>query len=112
MKRKEFSHHVTVGVINDNGNGSVPGYLRNGTVILTDPDAQSGIIRMRNLGPLGLAVGGLDGMGNEREPHLYLKSGETAQRFSPPARTVKIMVMGQVGQTGSATLEYDVPWWS
>jgi hypothetical protein len=40
---------------------------------------------MRNLGPLGLAIGALDSMGQE-QPHLFLKAGESHNAFRLPQR--------------------------
>ena len=89
-----------------------PGRLSNGVVILVGLDAQAGIIRLTNEGPEALAVGGLGATGQILQPDLFLRPGQTAERFVPPPGTVKLIVVGANNATGSATLEFDVPWWS
>jgi len=91
---------------------SCPGRLGNGTVILQGLDAQSGIIQLKNKGPEALAIGGLNATGQVIQPDLFLQPGDAAERWIPPPGTVKIIVVGAKFVTGTATLEYDVPWWS
>ena len=96
---------------------AVPGSLANATVILDGPEVPYGLIKLRNVGDWGLAVGALDARGNLLQPHLYLEPGDATSSFIPPAHAVKIILVGykltdddDPDTTGTATLDSDVPW--
>src|SRR5262245_15775611 len=97
----------------------VPGSLANRTVILDGPEVPYGLLKLKNVGEWGLAVGALDARGNLLQPHLYLEPGDAAASFIPPAHAVKIILVGyrltdddDPDTTGTAILDYDVPWYS
>jgi hypothetical protein len=97
----------------------VPGSLSNATVLLDGLEVPYGIIKLRNVGSWGLAVGALDALGNLLQPHVYLEPGDALAGFIPPANAVKIILVGykltdddDPSTTGTAVLDYDVPWYS
>jgi hypothetical protein len=96
----------------------VPGSLQNATILLDGPEVPYGLIKLRNTGSYGLAVGALDAYGNLLQPHIYLEPGDAISSFVPPAHAVKIILVGQKQEddsspiSGTAELDYDVPWYS
>jgi hypothetical protein len=96
----------------------VPGSLQTATVLLDGPEVPYGLIKLRNTGSYGLAVGALDAYGNLLQPHIYLEPGDAISSFVPPAHAVQIILVGQKQEgddppiSGTAELDYDVPWYS
>lgn len=80
------------------------------------PEVPYGLIRLRNTGSFGVAVAGIDSHGRLLQPHVYLEPGQAIASFVPPAHAVKIIMVGQKPKdnepppSGTAELEYDVPW--
>jgi hypothetical protein len=96
----------------------VPGSLQTATVLLDGPEVPYGLTKLRNTGSYGLAVGALDAYGNLLQPHIYLEPGDALSSFIPPANAVQIVLVGQKQEqgdppiSGTAELDYDVPWYS
>ncbi len=89
---------------------SCPGSLGAATVLTSTPEqSQWGIGHPRNAGGCPLSIGALDASGSLLQPNLALQPGESAEWYTPPAGTARIVVACFENCTGETVLEFDLP---